>query len=136
MFEKEEDLEKATQPFFERQFKSFARQVPIYNRLIDAVAVDWDDNVFGIEFKLKNWRRAIAQCKANINALDFAYICVPKSGFLPQLRTLAMENGIGLFVFDAETNEVEVDLRAVRNDHQWGPNHRYLLSVLTEGGET
>jgi len=78
--------------------------VPLLGRCVDLVYVE-DGRVTTIEFKLRDWRRALRQARDHLLAADYAYICMPK-------RTLAKE-------FQDELHRTRVGLAFFSEDGQW-----------------
>jgi hypothetical protein len=81
-------------------YENIVREVPFLSRCIDLVILTRRHKIITIEFKVKNWRRAIEQAKNHRLGADQSYICLPSkdpSEYL--LNTLVLEN-IGLYLYD------------------------------------
>ena len=134
VFQYENELEKSAIRFLEKHDFLYSWQVPLYNRVIDLVAIDQEDNLIGIEFKLKDWKRALVQAMAHLNALDFVYVCLPGGSYLERLKRDAMESGIGVMIYDDDVGTVKIELRAEKSNRQWMPNVEYLRNYVKTRG--
>lgn len=105
-------------------YKEIVLEVPYLSRCIDMVIVDQNNEILSIEFKLKDWRKAIEQAKDHRLGADKAYICLPKpSKEVSKLLLEEVENqGIGLLLYDSESEYpfIEVIPSKVSND-RWKP---------------
>jgi len=135
IFRTENDLEKAAIKFLKKMYFKFSWQVPIYNRMIDLAAVDQKGYLFGIEFKLRNWKQAIKQAKANLNSFDFVYVCLPGGKYLEELKKEAEELGIGVMIYDAKIKTIKIEVNAKKVLQQWSPNIKYLKDYLESRGK-
>ncbi len=129
-FQSEKELEEIALPFFSEMNFKYHRQVPLFNRVIDFVALDNEENVIGIEFKLKNWKRAIYQVKSNINAFDYGYIFIPSIGNMGVVIDEAKNHGIGIFCYDRKADTINTLLKPKKNNLKWLPNIEYLKTYL------
>ena len=136
VFKTEHELEQAATPFLYSKFNICAWQVPLYNRLIDFVAIVKSGNLISIEFKLKDWKRALIQAKTNSNAFDFVYICVPGGNYLEKLKIHAQFKGIGVFIYDIDNETLKIELPAQKVERQWPPNVEFIKSYLKIRGKS
>ena len=134
-FQFERELEKAAIPFLDENFALYRWQVPLYNRVIDCAAIDKEDNLVGIEFKLKNWKRALEQAQKNANAFDYIYVCLPNANNVDKVIRAADESGIGVLIFHFGIEEVKVELPASKIKRQWQPNVNYMREFLSQRGK-
>jgi hypothetical protein len=58
--------------------------------------------ITAVEFKLHNWRRALAQARDHRLGADYAYVCMPTRPVSEQMRSEFKRLGIGLFWFTSE----------------------------------
>ncbi len=84
------------------RFKRIVLEVPYLSRCIDMVLVDRDDKIISIEFKLKNWKKAIEQAQDHKLGVDKAYICMPdnKRECSEAMYNSLVNSGVGLFGYD------------------------------------
>lgn len=61
----------------------------------------YDDALITVEFKLRDWRRALHQARDHQVGGDFSYVCVPREP-TPALRKAARSDGIGVMRFEEE----------------------------------
>ncbi len=118
-FLKETELEQASIPYLEEKGLNYKWRVPLYNRVVDLAAVDNDGNIIGIEYKLKDWKRAINQAIVNINSFDFIYICIPVGKYLNKTVEEAKKHGIGVLAYDFDTKNIQEELSAEKITRQW-----------------
>jgi len=87
--------------------KHVLTEVPYMSRCIDMIIVDKNDKVVSIEFKLKNWRKAIEQARDHSLGADISYICLPKpkKSISETMIEELKENGIGLYLYDEKSDE-------------------------------
>ncbi|MDR4496343.1 MAG: hypothetical protein MRK02_00165 [Candidatus Scalindua sp.] len=78
-------------------------EVPLLGRSID-LAYILNGKLFAVEFKLKNWRRAIRQAKDYKLGVDFAYICMPERDVSTIMRKAIEDAEVGL-IFYRETGK-------------------------------
>ena len=135
VFDREVELEETAIPFLNRYCSIYTWRVPLYNRVVDLAAIDKDGMLIGIEFKLRDWRRAINQALVNSNSFDFIYVCLPGGRYLNKLKEKAKKHGIGVMLYDPEKKTVKVELEAQRINRQWKPNMRYLKNYIKTRGE-
>lgn len=129
-FHSEKELVTAFVPYFDDRGIKYRLEVPVHNRMVDLVALDEEDNLVGVEFKLKDWKRAIDQSLANKLSFDYTYVCVPKKRFVERLRFEAERVGVGIMVVDPESGLICVELDAQRIEKRWPPNHEFLRAYI------
>ncbi len=130
VIQSEKHLEEIAIPFLISIGLIYERQVPLSNRVIDFVALDDKENIIGIEFKLKNWKRALYQVKSNINAFDFGYIFIPLIDNIDNVIKEANSYGIGVFCYDRKAEIIKKYLEPKKNQFKWLPNNEYLKTYL------
>lgn len=129
-FRYEKELENAAKQFIEESFHKYDWQVPLYNRVIDLVALDNDMNIIGIEFKLRDWKKALQQLRSNSNSFDYMYICIPEGRYLSKLKKSASEIGAGVMIYNYDLQEIEIVLNPKKNNLTWEPNIRYIRDYI------
>lgn len=107
-------------------------EVPMLGRSIDLVLLK-RNKVISIEFKLKDWRKAMIQAKDYLLASDFVYICMPQRRvsevFLNELKT----NGIGLLFPREESSWPFIEVvKAKPSDRKWSVANNDLKKYLKE----
>lgn len=105
--------------------------VPCLSRCIDLLILT-DDDKLAIEFKLKDWKRALEQAKDHRLAVDKAYVCLP-----PRKVSLAMVNAfaeaqVGLYILNDEGDgwPFREVVPAPVSDVKWSIAEQWLLEAL------
>jgi len=131
----ERELVELSVPLLEKQWSSVVyTEVPIFSRCADAVAVK-DEDVRAIEFKLRDWRRAVRQAKRHLVAVDYTYVCMPRPKTNRCLEAIVKECksasvGLMFVVVDADEPGVEEILPAERSTIVWEPEKHAVRSFL------
>lgn len=98
---------------------SVEHEVPLLGRTVDLVYID-NDFVVTIEFKLRDWRRAISQARDHLLGADYAYICMPRRTVTDGLREELEEAGVGLvFYKDGDDWPFEEVVSAPKSKDTW-----------------
>ncbi|MBC1625881.1 hypothetical protein HB952_03065 [Listeria welshimeri] len=87
-------------------------EVPIFSASADMIIIDSNKNIQAVEFKLKNWKRAIKQVKNHSIVVDYISICILK----PKKQKTRLEieehcsnEGIGLYYVDRQLDQVAIE---------------------------
>ncbi len=103
----EKDLSSEVLNIFRQRGYRIFLEIPVYNRRIDAILLK-GKTVYSIEFKIKNWRKAIIQIRTHMLIADFAYLCMPYRNKIPeQLEKYLINYGIGLFLYNLDLKEIK-----------------------------
>lgn len=78
-------------------------EAPIMGRSVDVAFIRGNRTV-AIEFKLKDWKRAIVQASDYKLACDLAYICLPQARISEEVIKCARINGVGILVVESSLN--------------------------------
>ena len=73
-------------------------EVPILGRNVD-LAYLTEEEVYTVEFKLRDWRRAIRQARDHLLGTDYAYICMPRRKVSDAMMSELERVGVGLLFF-------------------------------------
>jgi len=93
--------------------------VPVLGRCIDMAYV-LRSSLVTIEFKLHDWRKAIAQAKDHRLAAHHSYICMPQRSVSDVLLTSLNTAGVGLLFFKDEGKwPFSVHLEAPASNEAW-----------------
>lgn len=128
MFKKEIDLEMATVPIIESHFEYWSWQVPTSGAVIDFGGLTYDDKFIGIEYKLKDWKRAIWQAHQHRLVYDFLYILMPDLKPSEKLINEAKKVGIGVMSFSG--NEITILIKPKVQRYTWGPMRRRIIDFI------
>lgn len=88
------------------QYRIVKQEVPFLSRCIDIVMIDQNNTIISIEFKVSKWRHAIEQAVNHKLGADMSYICLPKRRVTDVLVKALNESGIGLMLFDENSESV------------------------------
>lgn len=91
-------------------FRWIRAEMPFMSRCMDVLALDEDNQLISIEFKVTKWRHAVKQASQHMLASDKAYICIPKRKETPVLVNALREAGVGLMLYDSESHEIKAVL--------------------------
>lgn len=107
-------------------------EVPYLSRCIDMVMVDTDYTIITIEFKLKNWKKALEQARDHSLGSDKPYICIPRPKRISKELILeSKEKGIGILFYDSESSEpFEKFLEPMNVGYKWEPWKTSLKSRI------
>jgi len=106
-------------------------EAPLLGRSVDLIFYR-DGALHSIEFKLKDWRRAIDQARDHQLGADFAYICLPGKAVTEVMREAAQEKGIGILELrESEDWPFSTILPAQRSGDQWTVAREKLIDLLT-----
>ena len=86
-------------------------EVPVFCRSVDVVEYNIRKNtITAIEFKIKDWKRAINQAFSVSMCFDYLEICINKPKTIKGQSTVVKECseiGIGLYFYDIDTDSYE-----------------------------
>lgn len=106
-------------------------EAPLLGRSVDLVFYK-DGAVHSIEFKLKDWRRAITQARDHQLGADFAYICLPGKSITEAMRETAEEAGVGILdLRESEDWPFATVLPAKRSKDQWSVARKNLINLMS-----
>jgi len=113
------EFEEATIRFIEENFQFWCWQVPAWSHVIDFAGITLRGQTVGIEYKLRNWKKAIEQAYGHRMLYDFVYICMPKlyKNAIPDAKI----RGVGIIVFNGKP---EIILKPKWNTMIWEPRYR------------
>lgn len=112
--------------------KPVCREVPILGRSADLAYVD-QDVLFSVEFKLRDWRKAIQQARDHRLAADYSYICMPKRNVSEALSVELNKHGVGLFFYkDNGVWPFEVVIEAHRSFEVSEVARSWVLAFISE----
>lgn len=110
-----------------------AWEAALLGRSVD-LAFLLDGLVHTVEFKKRDWRRALLQAKDHLLGADFAYICLAEQEPNENLLSEAREAGIGVLRFRMDENwPFEVVAEAPPSKQTWVVARDRLRSQLAAG---
>ncbi|MFW6311373.1 MAG: hypothetical protein ACOC1K_03970 [Nanoarchaeota archaeon] len=108
-------------------------EIPYMSRSIDMVIVKKDDRIITIEFKLKNWKKALKQAIVHKYGATEAYICMPEParGFQEEFIFSLKNKGIGLYQYRPEKeNPLDLFVEAREEKNRWQPRVDLLRKMI------
>jgi len=109
-------------------------EVPVYSRSVDLVIQDADDlSVMAVEFKLHDWRRAIAQVQSVAICFDYLGVCLPKPKTERGYRSIVdacKVSKICLYLYDAQSKMFEKVLDSPRTTNVWNAQKKRVIRYL------
>ena len=106
--------------------------VPCLSRCIDMVVL-MEEEVIAIEFKLRDWKRAIAQATDHLLAADRAYICLPVRPVPPAMVEILHRARVGLMLSNpSEDSPLQVVIPAPSSAVKWPVAERWLIQALEQ----
>lgn len=107
-------------------------EVPYISRSIDLVYVDDSGRPVVVEFKRRNWRRAIDQARFCLSGCERVYICMPEDSLTPEALRCAEQEGIGVFTLgtDGAQTRLKEKLRPKPTSEQWGVGREWLMGAF------
>jgi hypothetical protein len=102
-------------------------EVPNMGQSVDLV-IDIDGRLTFVEVKIKNWAKAIQQCKAHELVADYIYIAIATKNISKGLITETMRNGYGLIHYNWDKCRWELVLESCENNNIWLPQ-RHILNM-------
>lgn len=107
-------------------------EVPLLGRIVDLVYIQ-DELVFTVEFKMRDWRRAILQARDHLLGADYSYICMPKREITEQLQSEVRKARVGL-IFHKKHGDwpFEMAIDAPRSKDTWEVARRNLIDYVIQ----
>lgn len=107
-------------------------EVPVFARSVDLVELV-DGKLYAVEFKIKDWKRALSQLKSVESCFDYLVLCVPKpktEKCCRHIKSTCEISGIGLYFWDQESDRFfhECQEKCVRDI--WQIQKHQILSYL------
>jgi hypothetical protein len=128
----ESDLINKVRPKLKDRYHIY-EEVGLINRSIDMVLFD-QKSLITIEFKIRDWRKAVTQIQGHLIAADYAYLCMPYKKISEKLEDLLTKNGIGLWLYDIYKDELIEAMKPSKSRTQWTLYRKSLIDRLSKGG--
>ncbi|NMH70734.1 hypothetical protein HF072_18295 [Bacillus sp. RO3] len=119
----------------ERNLKIF-KEVPLFSSSIDMITINNNEEVSAIEFKLRNWKKAIDQVKKHSIAVDYMSICIlkPKNRITREkIEDVCKQENTGLLYFNLDEKgnpELFEAVKPIKSDFYWDVQRESLLNML------
>jgi hypothetical protein len=112
-------------------------EVPVFCRSVDLVTYDKNEKILtSIEFKTKNWKKAIEQVMSTAISFDYLEICIrkPKTEISQKkIEQCCSDIGIGLYFFDIETRKFEHSLLPQKVQKIWKVQKKQVIEFVEKG---
>lgn len=126
----EQDLIDRIRPIVADKY-FLGEEIGLFNRSIDMLLFD-RRNLLSIEFKIKDWKKAIRQIRDHQIAADYSYLCMPKRKVSSELQSSLEEYGIGLWLYDMTRNELAKEVEARKSSTQCSFYRNMLINRLLQ----
>ena len=105
-------------------------EVPNMGQYADLAAAK-DDEVFLIEAKIRDWRRALEQCIAHEIVADYVCVAIGSVKVSPALAEQAEDSGYGVIHCRPGSDPIWA-VRPRKNPNTWKPQRAAFFSTLKE----
>ncbi|MES9784999.1 hypothetical protein ABWK43_29830 [Bacillus thuringiensis] len=115
-------------------FQTF-KEVPLFSSSIDMIVIK-DQTINAIEFKLRNWKKAVQQVLRHSICVDYMYVCVPrfkKEETRENIEQTVLLHGVGLFYFYYNENDeaiLEEKIKPQKSRTVWEKKKSDLMTTL------
>jgi hypothetical protein len=107
-------------------------EVPVLGRSVDLAYVR-DEVLITVEFKVRDWRRALLQVRAHLLAADYCYICMPERRVSNDMELALERTGVGLLFYTDEGKWPFVPvIEAKRSVETWETARSWTLEYIGE----
>lgn len=104
--------------------------VPLLGRCVD-LAYLHESCLVTVEFKLRDWRRALRQARDHRLATDYAYVCMPRREIPTAMRQEFIRLGVGLSFYSNRGDwPFEIAVQAPRSCETWSVARAWLCGYL------
>jgi len=101
-------------------------------RIVDLVYLE-SNKIITVEFKIRDWRRAILQARDHLLGADYSYICMPKRRVTDSLKEELRKVGIGLIFYRSQGEwPFETIITAPKSKETWKMARLNLLEYLSK----
>jgi len=89
---------------------NFSVEVPFFHRSIDLIFYNKKNEICAVEFKLRDWKKAIKQAEDYKLWADLSYICLPLKDYknLEKVKEFTKKSNCWLILFDPITWNKEI----------------------------
>jgi hypothetical protein len=117
-----------------RQGVSVAWEAALFGRSID-LAYKYEEDLVAVEFKLKDWRRALQQAQHHKIGADYVYICLPYVRHTERLIEAAKHAQVGILSFiDNGDWPFTILYSSPKSGEIWNVAREKILNQLKVGG--
>ena len=110
------------------------KEIPVFSRSVDLVQYDFETNaITAIEFKIKDWKRAIRQLESVAMCFDYLVLCIPKpktEKCISNIESVCDEKGIGLCFWDETNDSINYECQPKQIIDIWNIQRSQIISYL------
>ena len=114
------------------------KEVPVYSRSVDLVEYNISTNeLFAVEFKINNWRRALSQLNSVAMCFDYLVLCIPKpktERCILTIKETCIQIGVGLYLWDNVADSFIHECNETTMHDIWGIQKQHIVEYLKSGG--
>ena len=114
--------------------KKFYKEIPVFLRSVDLVEYDSHlRKITAIEFKIKDWKRAINQLITVSPCFDFLVLCIPRpktEKCLSAIKSKCGEMGIGLITWESNKNVFTKECKPKEVETIWNAQKKNVISYI------
>jgi hypothetical protein len=109
----------------------YCREVPALGRSCDLAFLDEEGLVTAIEFKRRDWRRAVEQAWTYKLVADYAWVCLLARTNYQGLEGECLRRGIALTFWRPKLVwPYDVKIPAIRSDETWSPGRDAVAEYI------
>ncbi len=107
-------------------------EVPILGRSADLAYIH-NGELYTVEFKIADWRRALAQARDHLLGSDYSYICMPERRVSDEMHAELTETGVGLMFYreDAAWPFAQI-IKARPSEETWQVARAWALEYIEQ----
>ncbi len=110
------------------------KEVPVFARSVDLVELNnKTSELTAIEFKIKDWKRALNQLNSVVSCFDYLVLCVPlpkTQKCMNRIENACNEFGVGLYYWDAENSILLQACTEKKNSGIWELQKRHIINYI------
>ncbi len=114
--------------------KNNFKEIPVFSRSVDLVELDTHlRKITAIEFKIKDWKRAINQLVAVSTCFDYLILCLPKpktEKCLFNIKSKCSEIGIGLITWESNNNAFIKECYPKEANNIWKAQKKQIINYI------
>ena len=105
-------------------------EAPTLGRAIDLVLYR-GRSLTSIEFKLKDWKRALKQARDHRLVADYAYVCMPSKSLTSEIEKGFKDAGVGLFFYVSKGKcPFKEVIPAPKSSEVWNAARKRLIAYI------
>lgn len=112
-------------------------EVPVFCRSVDLVKYDQKNKaITAVEFKTRNWKRALEQVISTAVSFDYLEICIQKPKTLKAQENIikeCSEVGVGVYFFVNDLQQFEYVLLPQKVDKIWNVQKSQVIDFIEKG---